>query len=264
MNEQKPVKPKRSRFRFELYVRDWLTGTRHLSLEARGLYIDLLAMMNERRDRRLPNDPTELTPKLGLRDRRTWQRVLGELVSRGKLDVSDGWITNRRIRLDQEDEDDTNRPTDGRQMADSQTTDGQQSADRWPIQASQNEQNQDDIQQACPGTKNLEPRTKSIEIESEFANWYQGYPKKVGRGQALKAYRAARKLATAEAIQAGMAKYRATLNGTEMRFVKHPATWLNGQCWLDEPTPHDEITPERREEIKAAARKFDERMATES
>ena len=72
------------------------------------------------------------------------------------------------------------------------------------------------------------------EIIPEFENWYRAYPKHVGRGQALKAYRTARKKADAEALlQAAIAAKR-RFSGTSPEFIPHPATWLNGERWLDQ------------------------------
>jgi hypothetical protein len=69
---------------------------------------------------------------------------------------------------------------------------------------------------------------------AEFERWYESYPRKKSRGAAERAYRAARKIATAEELLAGVERFKATLNGTEPRFIAHPASWLNGKRWLDD------------------------------
>lgn len=92
-------------------------------------------------------------------------------------------------------------------------------------------------------TETEQKETPRAQALAEFDRWYEGYPKKVGRGQAERAYLAARKHTSAEDLLAGAERYRATLNGTEPRFIAHPATWLNGKRWLDEgvapPKGHD-------------------------
>jgi hypothetical protein len=30
-------------------------------------------------------------------------------------------------------------------------------------------------------------------------------------------------------------RYAAAQDGKDPTYIKHPATWLNGKCWLDEP-----------------------------
>jgi len=67
-----------------------------------------------------------------------------------------------------------------------------------------------------------------------FEDFWKAYPRRKGRGQALKAWKAATKTAAPEEILAGLARAKWP---TDPTFIKHPATWLNGQCWLDEPDP---------------------------
>ena len=68
--------------------------------------------------------------------------------------------------------------------------------------------------------------------ESYFDAFWRNYPRKVGKGAALKAYRNAVKRATPEEIAAGLARYKPDPN-----FTKHASTWLNADCWLDEDKP---------------------------
>jgi hypothetical protein len=71
------------------------------------------------------------------------------------------------------------------------------------------------------------------DIPKDFETWYSTYPLHKGRGQALKAYRTARKKSSAEELLAAATKYRND-NGRDPKFTKHPATWLHAECWLDE------------------------------
>ncbi len=76
-----------------------------------------------------------------------------------------------------------------------------------------------------------EERNISLETEREFEDWYAAFPKHVGKGQARRSYRAARRKTSAEILLAG-AK-RAATTFTDPRFTPHPSTWLNGERWLD-------------------------------
>ena len=76
-----------------------------------------------------------------------------------------------------------------------------------------------------------EERNISLETEREFEYWYAAFPKHVGKGQARRSYRAARRKTSAEILLAG-AK-RAATTFTDPRFTPHPSTWLNGERWLD-------------------------------
>jgi hypothetical protein len=68
---------------------------------------------------------------------------------------------------------------------------------------------------------------------------YSAYPHKVGRGAALKAYRQARKKTGKAELLDAVRRFAAAKarDGTEKRFIPHPATWLNGERWADEASP---------------------------
>lgn len=74
----------------------------------------------------------------------------------------------------------------------------------------------------------------SLEFENEF---WPIYPRKVGKGAALKAYIAARKRSSFDAIIAGARRHAAERAGEDAQFTKHPQGWLAGDHWNDEPTP---------------------------
>lgn len=77
-----------------------------------------------------------------------------------------------------------------------------------------------------------------LDITADFETWYRQYPRKAAKAAASKAYRAiiAKKLATTEELLAGAMRYAAERCNQDPRYSKHPATWLNGGCWTDEPT----------------------------
>lgn len=81
--------------RFDFYPRDWISGTRTLSDRARGVYVDLLAVMYDRGGA-VKDDERWLCRFLGYRDARQLRPVIAELIREGKIEISDGWITNRR------------------------------------------------------------------------------------------------------------------------------------------------------------------------
>ena len=69
-----------------------------------------------------------------------------------------------------------------------------------------------------------------------FQKFYVEYPKHVGRGAAVKALERALKKAPLETIVAGAKMYaeKCRKEGTEIRFICLPSTWLNQERWLDE------------------------------
>lgn len=90
----------------------------------------------------------------------------------------------------------------------------------------------------CPETEtetvsksNQKPATDTT--PDGFDEWWQAYPKKVGKGQARTAYKAATKKATVPELLAGAIDYAAT-PGLDPQYTANPATWLNGERWADE------------------------------
>ena len=76
-----------------------------------------------------------------------------------------------------------------------------------------------------------------------FADWWEGYPKKVSKGSARKAYKVALKKITAERLLAALERHQFA---REQQFVPNPATWLNGERWLDGLSERPEPTPAAR------------------
>jgi hypothetical protein len=85
-----------------------------------------------------------------------------------------------------------------------------------------------------------ESKNLSHEFETEF---WPAYPRKVGKPAALKAYLAARKRSSFEAIMVGVRRYAQERAGEEAQFTKYPQGWLSGDHWNDEPTPRTAPRP---------------------
>lgn len=83
-------------------------------------------------------------------------------------------------------------------------------------------------------TDKKDSRSVRRDFEQEFDAWYSAYPKHQARGQALKAYRAARKKVAADALLSAAQIARKRYAGTEPKFIPLPASWLNGERWSDE------------------------------
>lgn len=78
--------------------------------------------------------------------------------------------------------------------------------------------------------------------EVSFERWYADYPKKGGRGHAMRAWNAAVKKATPAEIYAGLQRQLPFMEKMiaegRKKYLKLPSTWLNGECW-DDPTEDD-------------------------
>lgn len=95
-------------------------------------------------------------------------------------------------------------------------------------------QNRDTPPIAPPRGGDTDPDPPSSGILAEFEVWYRRYPVKKAKDRALSAYKRARKRASAEQLLDAVSHYQWH---PDPQYIKHPATWLNGGCWMDEPDP---------------------------
>ena len=82
------------------------------------------------------------------------------------------------------------------------------------------------------------PRPADAEREQEFEAFWRVYPRKVGKGQARRAFQAALKKVPTALIMQALSSQRFD---PRERFQPHPATWLNGERWLDEANQGDPV-----------------------
>jgi hypothetical protein len=74
--------------------------------------------------------------------------------------------------------------------------------------------------------------------DAGFERFWAAYPKKAGKGDARNAWKKARSKASLEQILNALAAQRFS---PEERYQPHPATWLNGERWLDEGSTGDPV-----------------------
>lgn len=101
-------------------------------------------------------------------------------------------------------------------------------------------------------TKEPSPRARKPDPMTGFAEFWRMYPRKVGKGQAERAWPKAVAAAGGnhEDILAGL-KVALALDAFDLRddarFCPHASTWLNGKRWLDgiepEPDPQPSLIP---------------------
>lgn len=72
---------------------------------------------------------------------------------------------------------------------------------------------------------------------SRFDQFWEWYPRKVGKEAAKKAWDKARTKTDQQNILDGIERYRLDPNLPAKEFIPHPATWLNEGRWDDEPLP---------------------------
>lgn len=82
---------------------------------------------------------------------------------------------------------------------------------------------------------NINNSSRAHAHDDEFGGWWQHYPKKVDKGRARKAFKAARKKASLEKLTEAAEQYAISTRNTERQYIKNPATWLNAEAWENEP-----------------------------
>ena len=81
--------------------------------------------------------------------------------------------------------------------------------------------------------KTLSSRTRSNTDPISFEHFWEVYPKKVSRSDALIAFSRALGSAPLETIIAGASRYSDERNGKDPQYTKSPARWLESEGWLD-------------------------------
>lgn len=86
-----------------------------------------------------------------------------------------------------------------------------------------------------PAPSNLTPSgdSASADAEREFDEFWSVYPRKRDKGHAAKAYRTARKKASAEDLLHALRRQLPELTSVKVEFIPYASRWLSGERWLD-------------------------------
>jgi hypothetical protein len=102
-----------------------------------------------------------------------------------------------------------------------------------------------------PGTTGDDAPLVPVVASVSFEDFWSAYPRHHERANAERAWvKAVAKVDPAVIVQ-GARRYALDPNRVD-QFTKHPATWLNGGCWDDDPLPkraHDANRPRREPSI---------------
>lgn len=73
-------------------------------------------------------------------------------------------------------------------------------------------------------------------VNLSFENFWAAYPRRIGKGHARRAYAKALKLEEASVIISAAIEFSNIVSGSDIKYVPHPTTWLNGERWDDDMT----------------------------
>jgi hypothetical protein len=71
-------------------------------------------------------------------------------------------------------------------------------------------------------------------MSDQFEQFWGLYPRKIAKGYARKAWPKALKLTDFDTIMDGVQRYADYVDGKDLQYVKHGASWLNSEGWSDE------------------------------
>jgi hypothetical protein len=88
------------------------------------------------------------------------------------------------------------------------------------------------VQKASSITEITTEITTERNTNDHFSVFWEEYPRKIGKGQARKAFAAALRKTDIDTILTALRKHKKHWH--EPKFIPHPSTWLNGERWEDE------------------------------
>lgn len=258
---------------FPFYPGDYLrdAAVRALSLEARGLWVDMLCLMHQAPRRGylelaigVPIDEAKLSRMVGDSVNRV-SNLISEMRLTGVFSEENGVIFSRRmVRDERRIEVNTENGKKG----------GNPQVKGVSVNRNSTEHSTDRLTTPVNGSvgsssSSFSSSKKHTVLSKEqsvwFDEWWAFVWSKVGRGAAEKAFaKMVRDLQTADAVIDATKKFTVSLSSKDPQYWPHPSTWLNAKRWLDEvstakPAPTSDLplwTPadmRREQEARAAA-----------
>ena len=200
------------------FVESWLSGTRSMTTSQRGIYIDLLAYSQTFNGKGLPSNLDELCRMVlpYTTDLKLAEEMRTDLLNviKSKFLEKEGRFFNERQHIEFEK---------GLELTKSRSKAGKQSAFvKALLQQNSNKEDRDK-------DKDIYTINNRVKFFEEF---WKINKRKIAKGQSGNAYN---KLPNEWVDKPKLLAEKYNKHYQEkMEYSKHPATWLNGQCYLDE------------------------------
>ena len=218
---------------FRFYPADFIGGVRGMSAQEVGLYVMLLCRMYEESGP-VEDHALRLSAYCGMRQP-TFEKSLQRLVDLGKIERLDGMLSNDRARREI-----SNRANDleiaskaGKASAEKRLKNQQKSSTtvQRKVNHTDTDTDTDTSRDTNVSLALVAPKTKTPDMFSEF---WDRYPKRIGKADAHKAYARAMKKITHDDLMFALSERLPALEAREKQYRPNPATWLNQERWTDE------------------------------
>ena len=226
------------------YTSDFLAGTSGMTASSKGVYITLLCLMYEQ-EAPLPQSWETLARRCGC-TLPAFKRAIESLQDDGKITVSDAGIWSPKC--DKHIAQRRERQISARAAA--KTRWEKDKKKQRPVDATASipqcepYPEPEAIKREAKASLVTEPAKRKRKVHQdtpEFCAFWEAYPRQEAKGAARKAFAAASLKADPAIIIAAARRVE-----DKGQYTKHPATWLNKECWLDQETRHEPNHPPRR------------------
>jgi uncharacterized protein YdaU (DUF1376 family) len=216
---------------FRLYPTDYEAKTAHLSLLEDGAYNRLLRLCWSMPNCELPDDDAWIMRRLRVRtdeERDAVLTVLSEYFTRANRAVSNKRLSEEfEHATSRHDAARINGMKGGRKPKSLETNETEESnglaAGKRKAKLNQANQNQN------------QNHINTAHGADRFDEFWQAYPRKVAKPTAARAWAKAIKEADPQAIIDGLQRQAPSMAAKDPQYIPHPATWLSGGRWADQP-----------------------------
>ena len=212
---------------FPLFIHDLEVDTKGWSAEERYQYLRLLTSM-WRSGGSIEDSNEAIAEEMGLNRARNWREKVEKV--RYKLEshpTQTGFLTQHRIAAD---------IAKAAAISQKRADAGRKGGSKSPSNSLPETQANAPLARAVPSSssKKKDSVSKQLLVDKQFETWWPHVPRKVSKGGARKAFKAALKKVDLETLIVATDCWAQSAVGKEPRYVPHPASWLSDERWTDE------------------------------
>ena len=202
-----------------LWTDAYMADTLHLTHEEHGLYLMLLMTIWRSPDCKIPNDLEWVKRRLRATDQQM-ENLVKNLLDEF-FTTTGNHITQKRLKEEYE------------YVRKKAKKNSVSAKSRWQKEKQVCERSAPIPTPISIGVTKVTPSPKSDDL---FEIWYEPWPRKVGKGGARKAFKAALKKTDFQTLCEGRDRFLAAASGQDKTYLPYPSPWLHQERWLDADT----------------------------